>query len=134
MKKIITIITLLFALSVNVSAYKVVKFTIRDGISDKALKDNMERTVTRLLNEINRCQEENVGKITLLAQYMLPEAVDDIVKLWANEHFRCEEDIVEDVLQTLDGYQVTYSSKYQTGDSLTMLSPAAAILIAPYKG
>ena len=52
MKKIITIITLLFALSVNVSAYKVVKFTIRDGISDKALKDNMERTVTRLLNEI----------------------------------------------------------------------------------
>lgn len=106
MKKIITIITLLFALSVNVSAYKVVKFTIRDGISDKALKDNMERTVTRLLNEINRCQEENVGKITLLAQYMLPEAVDDIVKLWANEHFRCEENIVEDVLQTLDGYQV----------------------------
>ena len=36
--------------------------------------------------------------------------------------------------QALDGYQVTYSSKYQTGDSLTMLSPAAAILIAPYKG
>ncbi len=34
--------------------------------------------------------------------------------------------------QALDGYQVTYSSKYQEGNDLTMLSPAAAILIAPY--
>lgn len=106
MKKIITIITVLFALSLSASAYKVVKFTIRDGISDKTLKDNIERTVTRLLNEINRCQEENVEKISLVSQYMMPEAVDDISKLWANEHFRCEEDIVEDVLHTLDGYQV----------------------------
>ena len=106
MKKIITIITVLFALSLSASACKVVKFTIRDGISDKTLKDNIERTVTRLLNEINRCQEENVEKISLVSQYMMPEAVDDISKLWANEHFRCEEDIVEDVLHTLDGYQV----------------------------
>ncbi len=106
MKKIITIITVLFALSLSASAYKVVKFTIRDGISDKTLKDNIERTVTRLLNEINRCQEENTEKISLVSQYMMPEAVDDVSKLWANEHFRCEEDIVEDVLHTLDGYQV----------------------------
>ena len=106
MKKIITVITVLFALSLSASAYKVVKFTVRDGVSDKALKDNIERTVTRLLNEINRCQEENVEKISLVSQYMMPEAVDDISKLWANEHFRCEEDIVEDVLHTLDGYQV----------------------------
>ena len=106
MKKIITVITVLFALSLSASAYKVVKFTVRDGVSDKTLKDNIERTVTRLLNEINRCQEENVEKISLVSQYMMPEAVDDISKLWANEHFRCEEDIVEDVLHTLDGYQV----------------------------
>lgn len=35
--------------------------------------------------------------------------------------------------QALDGYQVTYSSRYQEGNSLTMLSPAAAILIAPFR-
>ena len=68
MKKIITIITVLFALSLSASAYKVVKFTVRDGVSDKALKDNIERTVTRLLNEINRCQEENGEKISLVSQ------------------------------------------------------------------
>lgn len=106
MKKIISIITVFLALSINASAYSVVKFTIRDGIGDKSLKDKMERAVTRLLNEINRSQEENISDISLLSQYMLPEAVADITKLWANEHFRCEEDVVEDVLHTLDGYQV----------------------------
>lgn len=35
--------------------------------------------------------------------------------------------------EALDGYQVTYSSRYQDGTSLTMLSPAAAILIAPFR-
>ena len=106
MKKIISIITVLLALSIHASAYSVVKFTIRDGISDKSMKDKMERAVTRLLNEINRSQEENAADISLLSQYMLPEAVADITKLWANEHFRCEEDVVEDVLRTIDGYQV----------------------------
>lgn len=106
MKKIITIIVALFALNIGASAAKVVKFTIRDGISDKTVKDNMERAVTRLLNVINRCQEEDAENISLLSQYMTPEAVSDITKLWANEHFRCEEDIVEDCLHTLDGYQV----------------------------
>lgn len=106
MKKIISIITVFLALSINASAYSVVKFTIRDGISDKSMKDKMERAVTRLLNEINRSQEENISDISLLSQYMLPEAVADITKLWANEHFRCEEDVVEDVLRTIDGYQV----------------------------
>ena len=106
MKRIITIIVALLALNVGASAYKIVKFTINEGVSDMSLKANMERAVTRLLNEINRSQEENVASINLTSQYIMPEAVSDISKLWANEHFRCEEDIVEDCLHTLDGYQV----------------------------
>lgn len=36
--------------------------------------------------------------------------------------------------QALDGYQVTYSSKYTNGESLEMLSPSAAILLRPFRG
>lgn len=35
--------------------------------------------------------------------------------------------------QALDGYQVTYSSRYMDGNDLTMLSPAAVTLLAPYR-
>ena len=35
--------------------------------------------------------------------------------------------------QALDGYQVTYSSKYTNGESLEMLSPSAAILLRPFR-
>ena len=35
--------------------------------------------------------------------------------------------------QALDGYQVTYASRYTEGQDISMMSPAAAILIAPYK-
>lgn len=106
MKKIITIMIALFALNLSVSAYKLVKFTINDGISDVQLKAKMERAVTRLLIEINRCQEANVDKLDLGQQYMSEDAVADVTKLWANEHFRCEEDIVERCLHTKDGFQV----------------------------
>ena len=106
MKKIITIIIALFALNLSASAYKLVKFTINDGISDVSLKAKMERSVTRLLIEINRSQEENIEKLNLGQQFMSPDAVADVTKLWDNEHFRCEEDIVERCLHTKDGYQV----------------------------
>ena len=106
MKKIITIMIALFALNLSASAYKLVKFTINDGISDVQLKAKMERAVTRLLIEINRCQEANVDKLDLGQQYMSEDAVADVTKLWANEHFRCEEDIVERCLHTKDGFQV----------------------------
>ena len=106
MKKIITIMIALFTLNLSASAYKLVKFTINDGISDVQLKAKMERAVTRLLIEINRCQEANVDKLDLGQQYMSEYAVADVTKLWANEHFRCEEDIVERCLHTKDGFQV----------------------------
>ena len=106
MKKIICTIVALTALCLSASAYKLVKFTINDGISDVRLKAKMERAVTRLLIEINRSQEENVDKLDLGQQYMSQDAVADVTKLWANEHFRCEEDIVEQCLHTRDGYQV----------------------------
>ena len=83
MKKIITIIIALFALNLSASAYKLVKFTINDGISDVSLKAKMERSVTRLLIEINRSQEENIEKLNLGQQFMSPDAVADVTKLWS---------------------------------------------------
>lgn len=38
------------------------------------------------------------------------------------------------IQQSLDGYQVTYQSRYTGGGELETLSPAAAILLKPYRG
>ena len=88
-------------------AYNQVRLVIKDGTSNQQLKQQIERGVSVIITEINSCQEKNAPKLTLSENYLSREARQDLSLLWNNEHFRCvEEEIVERLLTTRDGYQV----------------------------
>lgn len=107
MKKFLTILTFLAAGCLQSMAYNQVRLVIKDGMSNQQLKEKIERAVSVVMTEINRSQEENVAKLELPQAYITKEAWQDLNKLWENEHFRCgEEEIVEILLTTHDGYQV----------------------------
>ena len=73
--------------------------------------------------------------ITYTAGYsVLPDAITAAVELLAAALKSAAENGGQQVTyQALDGYQVTYASRYTEGQDISMMSPAAAILIAPYK-
>ena len=88
-------------------AYNQVRLVINDGTDDKQLKEQIERAVSVVMTEINQSQEKNVAKLDLSHAYIVKDALQELNKLWENEHFRCvEEEIVERLLTTRDGYQV----------------------------
>ena len=88
-------------------AYNQVRLVIKEGTSNQQLKQQIERGVSVIITEINSCQEKNAPKLTLSENYLSREARQDLSLLWNNEHFRCvEEEIVERLLTTRDGYQV----------------------------
>ena len=107
MKKILTT-TLLAAIYITQSmAYNQVRLVINDGTSNKQLKEQIERAVSVIMTEVNRSQEKNLAKLALPEDYITREARQELNMLWANEHFRCvEEELVERLLTTRDGYQV----------------------------
>lgn len=74
-------------------------------------------------------------EITYTAGYaVLPDAIKAAEELLAAALRTADENGGQQITyQALDGYQVTYASKYTEGGGLSMLSPAAAILIEPYK-
>ena len=88
-------------------AYNQVRLVINDGTSNQQLKQQIEHSVSVIMTEINSCQEKNTPKLALSENYLSQEARQDLNLLWNNEHFRCvEEEIVERLLTTRDGYQV----------------------------
>ena len=107
MKKILTAIAALLAITLQASAYNQVRLVINDGISNKQLKNRMEQAVSVVITEINRSQEMNLSKLDFSEAYITKDARQELNKLWANEHFRCvEKEIVERCLTTRMGYQV----------------------------
>ena len=107
MKKIFFAFVVLTMLAMQASAYNHVRLVINDGASTQQVKKQIENAVSSLLTELNRSQELNIANPQLSENYISKNARAELGMLWGNEHFRCVEDeIVERLLTTRDGYQV----------------------------
>ena len=107
MKKIFFAFVALTMLAMQASAYNHVRLVINDGASTQQVKKQIENAVSSLLTELNRSQELNIANPQLSENYISKNARAELGMLWGNEHFRCVEDeIVERLLTTRDGYQV----------------------------
>ena len=88
-------------------AYNQVHLVINDGIDNPQLKQQMERAVSAVMSEINRSQEKNLSTLVIPEKYMDNDALAELNQLWQNDRIRCvEEEVVERVLTTHNGYQV----------------------------
>lgn len=88
-------------------AYNKVRLVITDGISDPQLRQQMQHAVSAVLTEMNRSYELNHSRLTFPENYMQRDAQTEMNQLWKNDRMRCvEEEIVERVLTTRNGYQV----------------------------
>lgn len=106
MKKLL-LLAFVIQWSMNSMAYNQVRLVINDGIGNPQLKQQMEQAVSAVMTEINRSHEQNLGILNFPVSYMDTDAKDELNKLWQNDRFRCvEEEIVERVLTTHNGYQV----------------------------
>lgn len=93
--------------SISVPAYNKVRLVINDGINNTQLRQQMQQAVSVVMTEINRSHEENLSSLTFPENYIQKEAQAGLNQLWKNDRMRCvEEEIVERVLTTRDGYQV----------------------------
>lgn len=105
-KKSLSILLLLLLYVTQALAYDHFRLIISEGSSNQTLMNKIERTVSTLMTEINRCQEENKSVLELSIQYT-PEAKQQLDMLWKNDHFRTKStELVERLLTTHDGYQV----------------------------
>lgn len=104
MKRVVSFIILL---TIGMGAVaQDVKMTIVDGIQDKNVKTRMERSISKLLSEINRaCAQERplqLGDID-----MALSGKNSLQALWKNLHFFCEDnEIVERCLTSAEGYVI----------------------------
>ena len=83
-----------------------IKFSIVDGIQDQAIKGRMERSVSKLLNEINSaCAQERPLRLDKMD--MALSGKRSLQALWKNIHFMCEDNqIVERCLTSAEGYVI----------------------------
>lgn len=89
------------------SSYGQVRLVINDGVSNLQLKTTIEDAVSALLTDINKSFTDSLTIPLLPAGKLSSDANHDIMKLWKNEQFRCrDEEVVERLLTTRDGYQV----------------------------
>ena len=106
MKRAFIVCGLLFIACCS-SAYNQVRLVINGGTDDKELKTKIESTVADVMTEINRSQENSIAKLQLSERQISKDAQQELNMLWQNDHFRCvEEEIVERLLTTRDGFQV----------------------------
>ena len=88
-------------------AYNQVRLVINDGIDNPQLKQQMEHAVSAVMSEINRSHEKNLSTLVIPEKYMDNDALAELNQLWQNDRIRCvEEEVVERVLTTHNGYQV----------------------------
>lgn len=84
-----------------------VRLVINSGASNMSLKTTIEKNVSTLLTEINQAFEDSLSSLKFSRLQVASEAQRGLNKLWENEHFQCtDEEIVEPLLNTRDGYQV----------------------------
>ena len=95
MKKLLMFIAIVVQSSACI-AYNQVRLVINDGIDNQQLKQRMEQAVSAVMTEINRSHEQNLTKLTFPDSYINKEAQEGLNQLWKNDHMRCvEEEIVE---------------------------------------
>lgn len=83
-----------------------VSFTISDGIDNSAIKSKMERSVTRILNEVNSAQDAG-RNLNFSVMGVNTQVQQSMAMLWENSPFICtDDDIVEHCITTGSGYQV----------------------------
>jgi len=104
MKRIAAIITFL-GLTLGGLAQDIT-FTIVDGIQDRSVKQEMEKNITQLLNEINQaCAQER--PLRLDGINMVLSGKRSLEALWKNLHFYCEDNIIaERCLTSAEGYVI----------------------------
>ncbi len=106
MKKLLFLVLIAFC-SMAAQAYNEVRLVINGGISNPQLKQQMQQAVSVVMTEINRSQEQGLAKLSFPASCISRDAQAALNQLWQNDRMRCvEEEIVERVLTTRDGYQV----------------------------
>jgi hypothetical protein len=95
-----------FAFSSDALAHGRVSLKINDGIGNVPLKFKIEESVSALMSEINRADDNN-RSLDLYGMNLTQDARHQLKMLWENVHFYCDEsEIVEPCLQTNRGYQV----------------------------
>ncbi len=99
-----------------------VRLVINSGANSITLKTTIEKNASMLLTEVNHAYEDGLPTLKFSKTQVTDEAQRGINMLWENEHFQCtDEEIVEPLLATRDGYQVRgipLSVKAVGGDSL----------------
>ncbi|MDE5571542.1 MAG: nuclear transport factor 2 family protein [Prevotella sp.] len=106
MKKLL-LLTCFIQCSLYALAYNQVRLVINDGVSDIRLRQQIQQAVSVVMTEINRSHEAGLSQLEFPAAYIQKDAQDALNQLWQNDRLRCvEEEIVERVLTTRDGYQI----------------------------
>ena len=104
MKKILLIV--LVVLSAIQGKADNITFTISDGIDNAAIKSKMEKSVSRMLNEINAAQSAG-RNLNFSVMGVDTRVQQSMAMLWENSPFMCtDDDIVEHCITTGSGYQV----------------------------
>jgi len=83
-----------------------IKFTIGTGLSDQAVKQRIERGISRLLSEVNEaCAQERPLQLDNID--MAAGGKHSLQSLWQNLHFLVEDnEIVERCLTSAEGYVI----------------------------
>lgn len=83
-----------------------IKFTIGNGLSDQAVKQRIERGISRLLSEVNEaCAQERPLQLDNID--MAAGGKQSLQSLWQNLHFLVEDnEIVERCLTSAEGYVI----------------------------
>lgn len=84
-----------------------VTFTVSDGIDNGAVKSKIERTISRMLSEINAAQEAGRSLNFSAMGNIGTRVQQSMAMLWENSPFMCtDEEIIEHCLTTGSGYQI----------------------------
>ena len=103
-KKLFFWLTLLVALYSPVA--NAVSVTISDGIDNYTIKSKMERSIERILNEVNAAQTDH-RNLNFYAMGVNQQVQRSMAMLWENTPFVCTDDeIVEHCITTGTGYQI----------------------------
>ena len=106
MKKLLALLVVIINCSMSM-AYNQVRLVINDGIDNQQLKQKMEKAASAVLTEMNRSYELSLSKLNFPESYIQNQALVGLNLLWQNDRIRClEDEIVERLLTTRDGYQI----------------------------
>jgi len=108
MKKImITAFIAVMAMGQQALAQSQVKLTVYEGLSNTKLKTTIENEVSKLLTNINTAQASNSSRVDFTGISITGTAMEDVNKLWDNQHMMCpQKEVVERCLTLRNGYQI----------------------------